>query len=640
MDSSWLKGLIRPKFNTITSEIVMKIIIGSFIITLISSGIAYGYVYQRSEDLALSQLKDFTTYKIKKDSDIFELAKENLQIFEKEFLTNYETAPPNLYEEFDDFYFKDEFGATRLRREYFDGKILKDGISQKYVSAFISNRRTEFSNELKRRLILGYQLIARMGPGTSNRFANLHATLPENAIILYWADEPWGLNAKPGLDMTAGAVVKASLQASNPERKPVWSGLYYDLTAKDWMITYQRPVDYKGKHVITPSHDVYLTSLINDFITESMDGSYNMVISMDGNLIAHPDKLDEIKKNDGILHISKLNDPAIQHIYDQVSNVSQLLDGGVKVIVDKKLNAFISVGKIEGPGWLFLTVYPIGLIADSAQTTAFIVLVSGLTFLIVIICMVYVIVRSSVLYPFQLLKQAVVMISKGNYSAVALGNVQLPEPELHKNEIGLFSEAFRKMSQEIHNSNQLLETQVEERTRELAVANDQLKQLILLDGLTGVNNRRSFDEDIEQLITEQALFCIMLCDIDFFKNYNDAYGHDRGDSVLKTITASLKKNCGETGRVYRFGGEEIAVIFRNTEQTIAYELSLALIRGIADLGMKHGGSPLEIVTISAGFESFDPAKHKDASALIQDVDRKLYVSKKNGKNRLTFLASL
>jgi diguanylate cyclase (GGDEF)-like protein len=635
MNKSWLKGLLQPQFNTFTSEIVMKMILGSFLITLISSAIAYWYVYQKSEDIALSQLKTFTTYKINKDRYIFELAQNNLQTFEKEFIANYENAAQDLYEEFGDFYFKDEFGATRLKREYYDGVILKDGILQKYVSAFIGNNQTSFSNEFKRRLIIAYQLIARMGPGISSHFANLHATMPENAIILYWTEEPWGLNAKPDLNMTTGGVVKASLQANNPERKPVWSGLYYDLTAKDWMITYQRPVDYKGKHLITPSHDVYLTSLIDDFIAEGMEGSYNMVISTEGNLIAHPDKLNEIKENDGILQIAKLNDPVIQQIFNEVSNAYKRSDSEVKVIVDKKNNAFISVGKIEGPDWLFITVYPRALVADSAQTTALIVLISGLLFLIVIIYMVYVILKSSILNPFQLLKQAVVTIAKGNYSAVALGNVKLPAPEIHRNEIGLFSEAFRRMSQEIHHSNQILETQVEERTRELAIANDQLKELVLLDGLTGVYNRRSFDGDLEQLIAEQIPFCMMLSDIDFFKNYNDRYGHDRGDHILKVITASLKNNCGATGRVYRFGGEEIAVIFRDTKQLVSLELSVALIRGIADMAMEHSGSPHEKVTISAGFETFDPSRHKDASAFIQDVDKKLYTSKKNGKNQLT-----
>ena len=106
---------------------------------------------------------------------------------------------------------------------------------------------------------------------------------------------------------------------------------------------------------------------------------------------------------------------------------------------------------------------------------------------------------------------------------------------------------------------QSLERDVAERTNDLAEANRQLDALAHLDGLTGLFNRRAFDKDLLNASgTEAHKYYLVLIDIDHFKAFNDNYGHEAGDQALKRIARYLSKEV--TGRVYRYGGEELAII--------------------------------------------------------------------------------
>ena len=164
-------------------------------------------------------------------------------------------------------------------------------------------------------------------------------------------------------------------------------------------------------------------------------------------------------------------------------------------------------------------------------------------------------------------------------------------------------------------------------------------QEALTDPLTGLGNRRCFDETLtrEWLRSEREIqpMALIMVDIDHFKAFNDTYGHARGDECLHAVAEALKSCCNRPGDlVCRWGGEEFAVILTRTDLSGANKVGLALIEAVEALGITHSGSSTAPhVTISAGAASTAMGvESKDL--LLKQADEALYKAKKSGRNRL------
>ncbi|MBC2723719.1 MAG: diguanylate cyclase, partial [Desulfosporosinus sp.] len=237
--------------------------------------------------------------------------------------------------------------------------------------------------------------------------------------------------------------------------------------------------------------------------------------------------------------------------------------------------------------------------------------------------------------PLKQLTNAAEVIGRGDYQEVAEAKMQLPINL--NNEIGLLANRFVEMAANIQNSKDNLERIVEERTNALEKANSDLIEMSLLDGLTGIHNRRSLDRSIARVFLDakQGLgtFSVMMLDIDFFKNYNDRYGHAEGDNVLKVIAKTIKHTIRDEDRVFRYGGEEFFVILNNADVITAKVIAERVLEGIQSCNIAHDKSPYGIVTISGGIEEYNNA-FAHPEDVIKAADHKLYNAKNGGRNRI------
>ncbi|HEY9865110.1 MAG TPA: diguanylate cyclase [Candidatus Obscuribacterales bacterium] len=174
--------------------------------------------------------------------------------------------------------------------------------------------------------------------------------------------------------------------------------------------------------------------------------------------------------------------------------------------------------------------------------------------------------------------------------------------------------------------------------QQLHQVNQELENLANLDGLTQVANRRRFDQILEQewlrLRREKLPLSLILADIDYFKLYNDTYGHLSGDDCLKqvaqTINQSLKR---PADLVARYGGEEFVVILPNTSLPGAIQVAEKIREAIYNLQLSHEKSPEKgVVTLSLGVSSLIPLGDEKPQILIKKADKALYKAKNNGKN--------
>ncbi len=169
------------------------------------------------------------------------------------------------------------------------------------------------------------------------------------------------------------------------------------------------------------------------------------------------------------------------------------------------------------------------------------------------------------------------------------------------------------------------------------------KRLMLFaerDALTNLANRRRFDEFLElewrRAKRGQTLIAMLLLDIDYFKAYNDTYGHLEGDRVLQDVAKEIKNTCNRPGDLYaRYGGEEFAVIFGNITKGAAEIIAERLRRKIEALRIPHKASSIsDVLTVSIGVSSIVPSKEDPPTNLISLADKHLYEAKNGGRNRV------
>ena len=182
-------------------------------------------------------------------------------------------------------------------------------------------------------------------------------------------------------------------------------------------------------------------------------------------------------------------------------------------------------------------------------------------------------------------------------------------------------------------------TQVEERNAELAAANEKLTSLSYLDGLTGVANRRHFDETLAREWSRAARggssLSVVMVDVDHFKKLNDLLGHPEGDRCLREVARVLASGAARAGDLAaRFGGEEFVLLLPQTSIEGAAHLAEELRRGIEALALPNPGSPFGVLTASFGVASFVPRDGGLPAELLAAADEALYDAKATGRNRV------
>ncbi len=241
-------------------------------------------------------------------------------------------------------------------------------------------------------------------------------------------------------------------------------------------------------------------------------------------------------------------------------------------------------------------------------------IIISITCMILVLLIIWLYLGRKIFRPMEKIKNAMIKISNGNTEA------ELPKAE--NNEVGDMVLALSKLKEHVS-----------------AVTN-----IAQYDGLTNLFNRREFDialnKEIRRCNREETNISLLLCDIDFFKNYNDNYGHIAGDKCLVNCTKEMKLHFNRvTDLCFRYGGEEFAIIMVGLEPLQAYDMAEKLRRKIETLRIAHGHSQCaDIVTISVGMVHSTPQQLGSPQDLLIEADSQLYKAKDNGRNRVEWIS--
>ncbi|MEC9236272.1 MAG: GGDEF domain-containing protein, partial [Pseudomonadota bacterium] len=189
--------------------------------------------------------------------------------------------------------------------------------------------------------------------------------------------------------------------------------------------------------------------------------------------------------------------------------------------------------------------------------------------------------------------------------------------------------------------NRRLEEELEQSGEEMATLQrdlDSIRKEAMTDGLTAISNRKAFDEKLKYVRQrsdeEASIFTLMLIDIDHFKNFNDTYGHQVGDQVLKLVAKTLTDGIKGKDFAARYGGEEFAIILPESNAMAGEVVGNALREAVAkkEVINRNSGEKLGRITMSVGVAQYSGSESEEA--LIERADKALYKAKETGRNRV------
>ncbi|NEO27435.1 MAG: HAMP domain-containing protein, partial [Kamptonema sp. SIO4C4] len=410
-----------------------------------------------------SQAAKYTILRSQRERTIFTLAEDNHKLLKPIILKRLKQRQNlDLTPEFNDLVTQMPDDTYRNQQATFD--------HTEFPGIFLG-ANVNVDAEMRRRVVTYLEILDAYGSAWQNRFVNTYLQIPENGIAIHMPTYAWTQSAPsdPAFRVTDDESFYITDNQHNPERKTVWTGIYYDQVAQAWMVSCVTPIDFQGKHVGTLGHDILIDELRQRTIRDNLEGTYNMIFREDGRLVAHPDPqlIKKIQESNGTYSIAESQDTNLQEIFTLVTEKKS----DAVILNNQQGEEYLAATTIDEPGWFLVTVIPKALVQQEAFVTARLILLIGVFSLIIEVGVVFFILRQKIKAPLNNLMAAT--------ESIASGNLDVELDAKRQDELGRLAALFNKMAQQLRASfdalaqtNQDLENRVKERTAELENAKE------------------------------------------------------------------------------------------------------------------------------------------------------------------------
>ncbi|MCA1766876.1 MAG: GGDEF domain-containing protein, partial [Idiomarina sp.] len=398
----------------LTTALLVKISVWAISIVIAASAVTFLATYNNARERVITLLQQDISPMLERNQALFNRIEKNADILADQFLSQYQIAKDSTetVEQFDSWYEETSPGVFRLKPDFNRGIRINNRHFQ-YLSTFVGPRKEPVDNELKSRVIAAQYALNELAPAWQNDVANTHFSMPENIITIYSQQSPWGLLADKDLVITDFSVVKSTLKSENPDRQPNWTGLYHDISADYWTITYQKPVDIDGKHLVNASFDVALGSLLSDLTEKKRPNSEHLVLNAKGDLIAASNISSEAMSDGKLMNSESYDEPLYQSVSELVANDS--FNDDSTVLEDDLAGQLLIIDKIKGPEWWNVTVYPLNEVRKQAIVLPLQLVAGGVALVFLILLMIYWLIQREVSKPLKEVATVASLMGQRNY---------------------------------------------------------------------------------------------------------------------------------------------------------------------------------------------------------------------------------
>lgn len=606
------------------------------IVSLCAGAVSYLVNLSSIEEGVRSQLQLSTEQTVQREALPF----REIRRLQENFLADFKAADaesrlrPDLVRDFDLIFVRRNDGSHVQRPGLFEGAPLPDGRRFPAMSATYAPDNPP-DDDVKARFALSYQLSFKYGSASRGRLFNFYGVLPEKGFPIHQDADISKVFTYEGPEALRLETYDFYARGFATTRGETFlTPMYYDYSNKAWMTTMATSdaPDAAGRHRILACVDILLDSLLDRLARPAMAGAYSTLFLADddGTLMFHPDHMEDIRQGNGAASIRSLG---LQRDHPFIATARSLPPGRV-VLVDTP-DTIAAIGGIPETGAVLAVHYPRALMRPAILQNLAVVVAVGLLTLLVEIIIIRAILLHQVAGPLGRLIRATRRLGASDAGHVDGHDL----PVASRDEIGELARDFAAMAERVQEARDRLEAKVAERTRELEEANGRLAVLSVTDSLTGIANRRRFDEMLEEEWRRArrtgCRLMLAMIDVDHFKAYNDRYGHLAGDQCLQTVGQALASAAHRAGDlVARYGGEEFALILSPPDVEDGASFMEAIRTAVEGLGLPHDAAPSGRVTVSIGLAEANTDDGHGPQDLLRRADAALYRAKERGRNRV------
>ena len=453
-------SVCRVKPDSLTRNTLINMAIRVFGVVILSAGVSYLHIIHTLEEQTQERLSKYMTERGQRESQLFLLAEANHESFKADFLNRLQAmGNQDPVDRFNTLFADHKDGTFRLRRQFYEGDPATHSAMSQNMTGFLG-RKAKFNDpSIHRRTVIAYDMLSTYGAAWNNRFFNLYMSIPKaSASMAYSTGTPWGLEAPPDLDIAKEEWYNFAEAEHNPTRETVWTGINYDQVLKEFLVTGSTPIYLNDEHILSITNDISIKELTKRTLDDHLAGAYNIIFRQDGQLVAHPELMEQIKQKLGQFNILESSNAHLKQIFHLVKNST----AEQNVLDNQQYGEYLAVTRIQATDWYFVTVYPKSLLTGQALNAAEFILISGLIALLVEIILLFFVLRKKIANPLKSLLSATQQLSAGNFDIHLDTN--------RNDELGQLAHSFTHMATQIQEGFVTLEQRVTERTAELQAA--------------------------------------------------------------------------------------------------------------------------------------------------------------------------
>lgn len=441
MQQPWSDSLVKVTMLRMAMRISIVIVIGSVL--------SYWHLMGSLESAMKEKLGLFSAARAEIEGEWLTFLDRKLQSMRTEYLQRYRRLQGKEPAGAFDHWFKlNPDGTAFTRSEHYTGSTGPLGSRYTGFSGGL-DKPPALSSTRRIGLVLAMDMLAAQGPGlvqpasaqmpSLTPFVNLYFFTPQKDLVIYWPGTPWYPDYQGGFDLATQGDFSKTINTQLPlhQRDRLWTGTYMDEVPKVLMVSFTMPIDLDGVCIAGLGADISLEAINQRLRKDQFTDASSLIIRKDGLVIAAPSLEHELIATKGDYRLTHMGSPALREAYRLIAQHpdTPLLD-------DPLHGNLIAVGRIAGPDWLFVTLYPKAKMSSTALQTVGFIVVIGLISLILEAGLLWQVLRNKVARPLQQFIAATDEIAHGKFNPEAISNLASNRTD----EIGVLANAFSQMS--------------------------------------------------------------------------------------------------------------------------------------------------------------------------------------------------